>query len=356
MSNQEKPGFDAGAIRAHVIRTWAQTLLGIGSLSLLIVAALFLLGFHWSVPVIFLLVMAAIPVISWYFSAPLIKKLTRCQEPDPNDPDHARLIRIVDKLFPKTGLPVKPPVYVSPMPVANAFATGRSPSTAFIAATEGLFFLDLTDEELEAVVAHELAHVANYDTAITSLTATMSSFFSILLAGGLPWLFKSAFVSKSNAPLLNKLTKKVGQKKRFLEPTGGFFGFILTLAIFYLVNFFAKLIALFVSRARESSADAYSAKWTGNPCALSTALQKLVLFENLNGGNVGLGIILRGLTPVLMVNHFSEEGFGEEPDQDTSLVKRLRRWWRRLGENHPPVMERIRALEKMGANKCPRLF
>ncbi|MGH9550424.1 MAG: M48 family metalloprotease, partial [Terriglobales bacterium] len=215
MSNMNQPGFSSGSVARRVLYTWAQTLGGIAFLGALIAGTLHLLGFHFGFGFAVVGIFALIPLFSFWFSAPLIKKLTRCAPPDPEDPDHMRLVRIVDNLYPKTGLPVKPPVYVSPMPIANAFATGRSPRNAFIACTEGLFYADLTDDELEAVLAHELAHVKNRDTAIASLVSAMGSLFSLLLASGLPWLFRSAFVSKSDAPLLNKLTRKVNtQKKR----------------------------------------------------------------------------------------------------------------------------------------------
>jgi heat shock protein HtpX len=336
------------------VRTWVQTFLGIAFLGALVAVAFKFLGFAWSFGAVVLSVTTILPIISWYFSGPLIKKLTRCAEPDMEDPEHARVVRIVDKLFPKTGLAVKPAVYIAPMPIANAFATGRSPSNALIAVTEGLFFLDLTDDELEAILAHELAHVKNRDIAITSLTAVLGSLFGILLSGGLPRMFNSAFVQKSDSPLLNKLTRKVNnEKKRLFIPAGGFIGFIFMLVIFYFVSIFTKLLSLFVARSRESAADAYAAEWTTNPCALSTALQKLILFEHRNGGNVKLMVITRGLTPILLVNHLAEDGTDES---HLSLGGRIRRWWKRLGENHPPVMERIKTLDTMSGGKCERLI
>lgn len=354
MSNTPRPGFNPDAVHAHVFWTWVQTFLGIATLGALTAVAFHFLGFAWSFGVIVLSVTTILPLFSWYFSAPLIKKLTRCSTPDMEDPEHARVVRIVDRLFPKTGLSVKPEVLIAPLPIANAFATGRSPNNALIAVTEGLFFLDLTDEELEAILAHELAHVKNRDIAITSITAVLGSLFGILLAGGLPRYFNSAFVQKSDSPLLNKLTRKVrDQKKQLFIPAGGFIGFIAMLVIFYFVSIFTKLISLFISRSRESAADAYAAQWTQDPCALSTALQKLILFEHRNGGNVKLMVITRGLTPILLVNHLTE---GPDEEKPRSISERISRWWKRLGENHPPVMERIATLDKMSGGKCERLF
>ncbi|HEY9773690.1 MAG TPA: M48 family metalloprotease [Planktothrix sp.] len=355
MSKNTGPVFDQRAISLRLTATWLQTAFGIGLMGALVALALHVCGVHWGFGVAILSLFAILPIVSWWFSAPLIKRLTRCAPPDPTDPEHMRLVRVVDKLYPKTGLSVKPPVYVSPMPIANAFATGRSPKNAFIAATEGLFMVNMTDDELEAVVAHELAHVANRDTAITSMVAAMGSLFSLLLAAGLPWLFKEQFVSRSNAPLLNKLTRKVQRKQRFLVPAGGFFGFILMLVLFYIISIFTKFITLFVGRTRESAADAYAALWTKNPCALSTALQKLVLFEQQNGGNMRMMVLTRGLEPLLIVNAFGEDDFSPEKHDGSTTGSKMRRWWNRLGQNHPPVAERLVTLDKLSGGSCQRV-
>jgi heat shock protein HtpX len=352
MPNNTKPEFDTGATNFRLFLTWTQTLLGLAAMGALIAGALHLVGFHLGWGVAILSITAVIPLVSWYFSAPLIKRLTRCMPPDPENPDHMRLVKVVDNLFPKTGLSVKPPVFISPLPIANAFATGRSPRDAFIACTEGLFYAALTDEELEAVVAHELAHVKNRDTAITSLIAAMGSLFSLLLAAGIPSLFRAHFASKSNAPLLNKLSDKVRQRKRFFLPAGGFLGFAVMLVLFYIISIFTKLLTLFVARSRESAADVYAARWTKNPCALSSALQKLVLFEEINGGNVSLMVLTRGLTPLFIVNAFGEDSHGEAPQ---GLLSRLRAWWQRLGQNHPPVDHRLEVLDSLSGGTCPRV-
>jgi Zn-dependent protease with chaperone function len=264
------------------------------------------------------------------------------------------LIAVVQRIFPRTGLTVMPQVYVSPIPIANAFATGRNHSRAMIAVTEGLFFAELNDAELEAIIAHELAHVRSYDSAITSMLSAMGSLFSIVLATGLPFLFASSFVSKTEAPLLNRLARRVGEKKKFFVPTGGIIGLIIMLVLFYFISIFTKLLCMFVSRARESSADAHAALWTENPCALSTALQKLVIFENKNGGNMNMMVLTRGLTPLFIVNPFTDEEIDGNAAGLTRM-QRLRLWWQRLGQNHPPVLERMRILDQMSGGTCQRL-
>lgn len=352
MFNKNTNGLNTGAIRRRLFFTWVQTLLGVALLAGLTAGAFVLLGFSWSVGVIVLLVWSLLPLLSWWHSGTLVLKLMRCQPPNPNNANHRRLVQIVDQLYPKTGLTVKPPVYISPIPLPNAFATGRSPRHSFIAATEGLLHVGLTDEELEGVLAHELAHVKSRDVAIGSFTAVLGSLFAILLAGGLPRLFHSAFTS-GDAPLLDKLSHKIKhEKKRFFLPEGGFFGFVVMLAIFYLVSIFTRLATMFVGRTRESAADILAAQWTGNPCALSMALQKIRHFMDNHRPDLRLIIITRGLTPILLVNALEDES---EDAEGGSLGTRLRRWWRHLGENHPPVRKRMEALDDMSGGSCPRL-
>ncbi len=353
MGKANRKGTDPSAISHRITVTWIQTVLAISLLATLTGGTIWLLGFHWSFAVIALGIWVSVPLIGWYFSGTLVRKLMRCHEPDPLDPEHARLVRIVDALYPKTGLKVKPPVLISPLPVPNAFATGRSPSKSFIACTEGLFDVGLTDAELEAIVAHELAHVKSRDVAITSMTAVLSSIFSLMLAQGIPGLFNSVFTPEDKDPLLDKLEQKVTkQKRRFVGTGGGIAGFILIVLVFYIVNIFSKLITLFVSRCRESHADALAALWTNNPCALSSGLQKIVLWMTFNGSDIRMKMIMRGLTPVLFVSPFDED-----PETEKEGVgQRLRRWWRRLGENHPPIPERLKMLDQMSGTTCPRLL
>src|SRR5207237_2494036 len=115
----------------RLVFTGAQTLLGFALMGGLTAWALMFFGLHWSWGVAVLSFWAIIPVVSWWHSATMVMKLTGCKPADPMNPDHARLIAIVDRLYPKTGLPVKPPVYISPIKLPNAFATGRSPRHAF---------------------------------------------------------------------------------------------------------------------------------------------------------------------------------------------------------------------------------
>src|SRR6476660_200725 len=106
---------------------------------------------------------------SYWFSDKIVLRMYNAQEVGP---DH-RLYRIVARLAARAGLPM-PRVYLIPQPSPNAFATGRNPDHAAVAATEGILRI-LSDEELEGVLAHELAHVKHRDILISSVAATLAA-------------------------------------------------------------------------------------------------------------------------------------------------------------------------------------
>lgn len=152
-----------------------------------------------------------------------------------------KLYSMVERLCQRAGLPV-PAVYTIPTPAANAFATGRDPEHAAIAFTEGILNL-LSDDELEAVIAHELSHIQNRDTLTQAVAATLAGAISLLAMMG-------------------------GGARSDRNPVG----LILT-AIF--ASIAATVIQLAISRTREFSADTSAAKLTGNPRAVANALQRL---------------------------------------------------------------------------------
>ena len=158
-----------------------------------------------------------------------------------------RAYSVVERLTQKIGIPM-PKMYVIPTDSPNAFATGRNPSHASVAVTQGILNL-LNDEELEGVLAHELGHVRNRDILISSIAATLAgaityaSRFGIFFGGG------------------DRDDRR-----------GGGIGALLMLI---LAPIAAMLIQLAVSRSREYQADASGAQYTGNPYALASALAKL---------------------------------------------------------------------------------
>ncbi|MGH9474767.1 MAG: zinc metalloprotease HtpX [Terriglobales bacterium] len=160
--------------------------------------------------------------------------------------------RILEGLTGREDLPM-PKVYVIPTDSPNAFATGRNPQHASVAVTRGILNL-LTDEELEGVLGHELGHVRNRDILISSVAATLAGAI-ILIARfvGYAALF-GGFGGGSD------------------DREGGALG---ALALMIIAPLAAMLIQLAISRSREYAADASGAKWTGNPQALASALEKL---------------------------------------------------------------------------------
>ncbi|RMD83897.1 MAG: protease HtpX [Candidatus Dadabacteria bacterium] len=184
---------------------------------------------------------------SYWFSDRLVLTMYRGR---PVGPDH-RLYRIVERLCQRANLPM-PKVYVLPTPSPNAFATGRSPSHASVAATEGLLAI-LDDEELEGVMGHELAHVAHRDILIQSVAATIGAAI-MLLANMARW-----------AAIFG-----VGGRD---DRDGG--SPLALLATALLAPIAAMIIQAAISRSREFEADSGGARIAGSPAGLARALAKI---------------------------------------------------------------------------------
>lgn len=163
-----------------------------------------------------------------------------------------RAYQVVERMTQRMGLPM-PKMYVIPTESPNAFATGRNPSHASVAVTEGILNL-LDDEELEGVLAHELGHVKNRDILTSSIAATLAG--AITMLARLGW-WASLFGGYG------------GRDDRERGGGGG------ALFMMILAPIAATLIQLAISRSREYEADATGAHITGNPYALASALQKL---------------------------------------------------------------------------------
>jgi heat shock protein HtpX len=161
-----------------------------------------------------------------------------------------RLYDVMERLAAKASIPV-PKLYIIPEPAPNAFATGRNPSHASVAVTQGLLEL-MNDDELEGVIAHELSHVRNYDILISSVAATIAGAITWLAHWG-PWL-------------------GYGGDREDRDRSGGG---ILTLLLMILAPLGALLLQLGISREREFSADETGARMVGHPYGLISALEKL---------------------------------------------------------------------------------
>ena len=180
---------------------------------------------------------------SYWFSDKIVLAMYRAT---PVGPGH-RLYDIVANLAQRGGLPM-PRVYVIPQPSPNAFATGRNPEHAAVAATEGILQL-LNDEELAGVVAHELAHVKNRDILISSVAATLAA--AIMMVSRFAMFFGGSRDDRQ------------GQNP------------VALLATMLLAPVAAVLIQTAISRSREFGADAGGAAIAGTPSGLVSALRKL---------------------------------------------------------------------------------
>jgi len=191
------------------------------------------------------LVMAVgVNAFSYWFSDKMVLRMYRAQ---PVGEDHM-LYRMVARLAQRANLPM-PKVYIIPDQSPNAFATGRDPKHAAVAATEGILRL-LPENELEGVIAHELTHVKNRDILISSVAATLAAAvmylarFSMFFGGG------------------------DDRDRRGSNP-------IVMLATIILAPIAAMLIQMAISRQREFAADAGGADIAGTPTGLASALQRI---------------------------------------------------------------------------------
>ena len=183
---------------------------------------------------------------SYWFSDKIVLAMYRAQ---PVGPDHA-LYRVTERLAVRAGLPM-PKVYVIPDPSPNAFATGRNPAHAAVAATEGILRV-LNENELEGVIAHELSHVKHRDILISSVAATMGA--AIMMIARMAQF--AAFFGGS----------------RDEEGRGNPIGLLLTVILAPLA---AMVIQAAISRSREFAADAGAAQLVGSPYGLVDALKKI---------------------------------------------------------------------------------
>lgn len=188
--------------------------------------------------------------ISYFFSDKIALSMYGAQPASRED--LPRVYTVVERMTQRVGLPM-PKIYVIPTESPNAFATGRNPSHASVAVTQGILNL-LDDEELEGVLAHELGHVRNRDILISSVAAT--------LAGAITFLARTLMWAGMFG----------GYSDRDDRDRGGGFAALLMMI---LAPIAALLIQMAISRSREYEADHTGANTTGNPYALARALEKL---------------------------------------------------------------------------------
>jgi heat shock protein HtpX len=188
---------------------------------------------------------------SYWFSDKIVLRMYNAQEITREV--HPSFYGMIERLAARAGLPM-PKVYIIPDDSPNAFATGRNPSHAAVAATEGILRV-LTPDELEGVMAHELAHVKNRDILISTIAATFAGAIS-MIGNMLQW---GAMFGAGRSD----------------DDEGGGGSLIGSLAMAIIAPIAAMLIQMAVSRSREYLADSSGAEICGRPLALAGALRKL---------------------------------------------------------------------------------
>ncbi len=235
---------------------------------------------------------------AWWFSDRLALAVHRAQPADPSQ--FSFLYEIVEELAGRAGLPM-PRVYIIPSMTPNAFATGRNPSHAAVAVTQGILRI-LDKRQLRGVLAHEMSHVRNHDTLISTIAASIAGLISA-----------------------------VGIGVRWSAIFGGWGGrdrddnIIGLLVMGIVAPLVAMLVQLAISRSREYGADETGAKLCGDPDALADALERLeVGVQRIPYEHAGMAT-----AHLFIVNPFSG------------------RKVMRLLSTHPPTEERIARLRKM---------
>tara|TARA_B100000902_G_scaffold260151_1_gene246377 strand:- start:231 stop:1181 length:951 start_codon:yes stop_codon:yes gene_type:complete len=229
--------------------------------------------------------------------------------------EHAQLHNLVEEMALASGLP-KPDVYIVVDPAPNAFATGRDPENAAIAATTGLLE-KLDRNELQGVIAHEMAHIRNYDIRVMTVAAATAG--AIAIIADLFW--RIAFFGG------------LGGRSRSNNNRGGGPQAIIILFAFIFVTVLApigaSLLKAAVSRSREELADATAVELTRNPSGIRLALEKLD----------------QDVTVVRKTSHATSHLWIESPDDHVKGHKGKK--INDMFNTHPPLSERINLLREM---------
>ena len=250
-------------------------------------------------------------VISYWFSDKIALALHRAKPVEfRNDPE---LHRILENLCITAGLPM-PKFYLIDDPSPNAFATGRNAKHAAIAVTSGL--LKITDRsELEGILAHELSHIGNRDMLVSTVAVVLVGFVSIVS----DMFMRSLWFGGRDSD-------EGGSRAGILVIVG--------IILSVLAPLFASLIHMAISRRREFLADASGALLTRYPEGLASALRKIAKHDR----------------PLKTATNATAHLFFDSPfdaDRDPSQKKHKTPWIIKMFSTHPPIEDRIRALEEL---------
>lgn len=241
----------------------------------------------------------AYSLFQYFAAAKLALAVNGAQEIQKND--NPRLYRIVENLAITDGMPM-PKVYVIDDPAPNAFATGRDPKHAYVAATTGILDI-MNDRELTAVMAHEMGHVKNFDIRVMMIVFGLVSAIGLLADIFMRMMWFGGNDNRNSSPI-------------FL---------IAGIAAAIISPIVASLVQLAVSRQREYLADATGAMTTRDPEGLANALEKI--------GQAGSGLRRQ--------NSSTAHLFFANPLKGASLAK--------LFSTHPPIEERVARLRNMNS-------
>ncbi len=242
--------------------------------------------------------------ISYYSSASIALSLARAKEIQKSD--NPALYNIVENLTITAGLPM-PKLYITPEMQINAFATGRDPQHSAVAVTQGAL-VQLNKDELQGVIAHELSHVGNRDILVSTVAAMLVGIISLIADVFLRSLFWGGGRSNNN------------------NNEAGEIFFIAAIVLSILAPICTMLIQLAISRRREALADASGVLLTRYPEGLVSALKKIQLDE----------------TPMASAKDSTAHMWLDNPFKGKGTS-----WWHTLFMTHPPIEQRIAALEAM---------
>jgi heat shock protein HtpX len=282
-------------------------------------------AYHHVVPFMGLFATAAAAGICWYawrHGPERVLWATGAWEiVEPATPEQKQLVNVVEEMAIASGLP-RPRVWVVPDDDPNAFATGRDAGSASIAVTEGLL-ATLSRDELQGVVAHEMAHVRNLDVRLMTLLAGMVGALA-LMSDGMGRMLRTG--SRGGY----RLGGRGGAGGKGGGNPLGLVVLVLWLISLVLAPVVARILAMSVSRKREFLADATGVQFTRNPMALATALEKL------SAATAATRSITRGAAHLCIV------------DPSPGLLSSREGFLADVVASHPPIRQRIIRLQGMG--------
>ncbi|MGH9185803.1 MAG: M48 family metallopeptidase [Acidimicrobiales bacterium] len=301
----------------QVTRNKRRSIALIAGFVVLVVAVAFVVDYLIGYGVVGLVIALALAgvgsFVAWWKSDAVALAMSRAHPADPVE--YARLHNLVEGLCIASGLP-KPRLYIVDDPAPNAFATGRNPQHAAVAVTTGLLE-KMNRIELEGVVAHELSHIKNYDTLVSTLAVTLVGVVAILADFGIRFLWWN------------------GGRRHYSDgdrQSGGPMAFVAILGflLLLLAPLVARVMQFAVSRKREALADMTAVELTRYPPGLIAALEKLRDDHTVVHAGSRATAHLWIEHPIAL-------------DEDEGRLSR----WNRLFNTHPPLEERIAALQEL---------